>query len=170
MARKDWTEAIASAARRQSEEAAPLEAVFKEWEEEQAADPALRKLMEETRPLRERLLNPSAGEGERFADLHRLEEILAARQGELEARSPEAGAAAAAAALEPVEGMSALAAALRAKDFEKAGQRAGEAGAKLASAASAPAGAKAASLALLHDVAHHAHDIVVETILVPTSS
>ncbi len=115
--------------------ASAMEALFKDWEEsfespEEAE--AMRALMAELVPLRERLENPKASEAEVFSDLNRLEEAVAARRKELESRSLEPHAAEMAGAMESVEGMSAMSAALRRGDFaaarDQAGQLAGQLG------------------------------------------
>ncbi len=115
-----------------------LETVFKDWEEAKAKDEGLKKLMEETAPLRERLMAPGSNEKQRFADLNRLEEIVAAEKAKLEAQSLDPRAAALADALSPMEGMSALAAALRKKDFGKAADQAAQAAEKLGQAGAQP--------------------------------
>lgn len=122
-----------------------LEAVFKDWEEAKAKDEELKKLLEKLAPLQEKLLAPGASDKQRFADLNRLEEIVASEKAKLDAKSLEPQAAALADAFSSMEGMSAMAAALRKKDFGKAAEQAGEAGEKLsAEKAAVPQGAQEA--------------------------
>jgi hypothetical protein len=125
--------------------AAALETVFKDWEEAKPKDEELKKLLEKTAPLRDRLIAQGASEKQRFADLNRLEEIVAAEKAKLDAQSLEPQAANLADALASMEGMSALSAALRKKDFEKAADQARQAAEKLgAENAEVPKGAQEA--------------------------
>ena len=104
-----------------------LEALFKDWDQAKTQDEDLKKMLELVAPLRERLTAPGANEKQCFADLNRLEEIVAAEKAKLESQSLEPQAANLADALQPMEGMGALAAALRKKDFEKAAEQANQA-------------------------------------------
>lgn len=110
-----------------------LEAVFKDWEqaEKKFDDPELRERLAEVKPLREQILAGKLNEKEALVALSRLEEKLEAARRSLEAQSPESSAAELASAFEPIEGMSAMAAALRRKDFAQADKLAAELADKL---------------------------------------
>ncbi len=125
-----------------------LEEVFKDWElaQQEVQDPELQKLLEELKPLREKLQAGEIKEADVLAQLSRLEDKLEAARKALEAQSLEPFAADLAAAFEPIAGMSATASALRRKDFGQAEQRAGEMADKLAQdGAQLPEGAKSAA-------------------------
>lgn len=111
-----------------------LEDVFKDWElaQDEIQDPELQKLLEELRPLREKLQAGEIKEGEVLAELSRVEDKLEAARKALEAQSLAPFAADLAGAFEPIAGMSSTASALRRGDFGQAEQRAGEAADKLA--------------------------------------
>jgi hypothetical protein len=122
-----------------------LEEVFKDWEQAQPerASEELRALMEALQPLRERMAEGKLTEKEALVALSRVEEKLAAARRELDAQSLESSAAELAGALEPIEGMSSLAAALRRRDFAAAEQLAAKAAEKLdRPGAELPKGAK----------------------------
>ena len=120
-----------------------LEEMFKNWDEVKE----LEKMMEQIAPIRERLLDLNSSEKQQFADIVRLEEIIAAERAKLDALSLEPQAGNLADALQPMEGMGALAAALRKKDFDKAVELAKEAAARLANG-EVPKGSKEAGEAM----------------------
>jgi len=123
-----------------------IEALFNDWEQAKATDKELEKLLEKISPIKESLTSPQATEKQRLVDMCQLEEIVAAEKAKLDAQSLEPQAAQLAEALEPMEGMSALAAALRKKDFEKAADQARQAEEKLAQEnAQLPKGSKEAA-------------------------
>ncbi len=111
-----------------------LEQVFKDWEEAEKKfdDPELRRLLEELKPLREKIAAGQLKEKEALVALSRVEEKLEAARKSLEAQSIESSAAELAAALEPLQNMSAMAAALRRKDFGQAEKLAAEQAEQLA--------------------------------------
>jgi hypothetical protein len=111
-----------------------LEEVFKDWEEAEKKfdDPELRERLAELKPLREQILAGKLTEKEALVALSRIEDKLAAARKSLEAQSLEPSAAELASAFEPIEGMSAMAAALRRKDFAQAEKLAAELADKLA--------------------------------------
>ena len=113
--------------------ATAMEELFKEWQEaaDESGDEEFKQALDELRPLRERLTRENAPAAEMLADLNRVEEKLAAARTKLEARSLDPHAAALAAAFDPMKGMSALAAALRRKDFAAAEQLARDSADKL---------------------------------------
>lgn len=129
-----------------------LRQVFDDWDrsEHDQHDPELRKLLEELRPLREKLARPDAAleAKEAFKELSRVEDKLAAAQAKLDAQSIQPLAADLAAALEKVDGLGALAAAVRRHDFENAEARAEQAARQMqAPDAKTPQGAQAADAA-----------------------
>jgi len=101
-------------------EAAAVEELLKDWEKaaERTADPELKNLLAELQPLREQL--PKMTEREMLLALSKIENKLEALREAAGKESLEASAADMAAAFENVEGLSALAAALRQKNFAKA--------------------------------------------------
>lgn len=138
---------IAAHSRPRDIRAVALEELFKDWDQAREKDEDLRKMMEKIAPLRERLTAPHSSEKRQFADMVRLEEIVAAERAKLDAQSLEPQAANLADALQPMEGMGALAAALRKKDFEKATNLAQDAANRLAEKEEVPKGAKEAGAA-----------------------
>lgn len=127
--------------------AVAIEELFKDWDQAKERDADLKKMMEKIGPIRERLTAPHSNEKQQFADMVRLEEIVAAEKAKLEAQSLEPQAASLADALQAMEGMGALAAALRKKDFDKATELAKEAADRLAEKQEAPKGTKEAGAA-----------------------
>ncbi|MFZ4683519.1 MAG: hypothetical protein ACOYMS_13510, partial [Terrimicrobiaceae bacterium] len=101
-------------------EAAAVEELLKDWDKaaELTEDPELKNLLAELQPLREQL--PKMDEREMLLTLSKIENKLEALRDAAGKESLEASAADMAAAFENVEGMSAMAAALRQKNFEKA--------------------------------------------------
>jgi hypothetical protein len=128
------------------EESAALEKVFKDWEKSQQdqPDPDLQKLLEEIKPLREKLAEGELSEKELFVELNKVQERLAEMQKQLDEESVEPMAGDLAEALEGLDGAGALAAALRRKDFEAAQQEAAKAEKKFREGQSKmPSGSKA---------------------------
>lgn len=101
-------------------EAAAVEELLKDWDKaaELTQDPELKDLLAELQPLREQL--PKMDEREMLLTLSKIENKLEALRDAAGKESLEASAADMAAAFESVDGMSAMAAALRQKNFEKA--------------------------------------------------
>ncbi len=101
-----------------------LRQVFDDWDQSERSqhDPELRKLLDGLRPLREKLARQDAAmeAKEAFKELSRVEDKLAAAQAKLDAPSLHPLAADLAAALEKVDGLGTLAAAVRRRDFEHA--------------------------------------------------
>ena len=129
-----------------------LRQVFDDWDqsERDQHDPELRKLLDELRPLREKLARPDAAleEREAFKELGRVEDKLAAVQAKLDAQSLQPLSAALAAALEKVDGLGTLAADVRRHDFENAETHAEQAARQMqAPDAKTPQGASAAEAA-----------------------
>ncbi len=110
-----------------------LEAVFKDWDEagRKFDDPELRKTLEELQPLREKMAQGQLTEKEAMIALSRVETKLEAARQQLMAKSLEPAAAELAAAFDPLQGMSAMSAALRRKDFAEAEKLAAEQAEKL---------------------------------------
>lgn len=128
------------------ESAAAVEEMLADWEKaaELTEDSELKELLAELKPLREEL--PKMNEREMLLALSKLESKLEALREAAAKDSLEASAGDMAAALENVEGMGALAAALRRKEFEKAAEMARTESQKLAQKdAKVPSGADAAS-------------------------
>lgn len=132
-----------------NEDAAAIEEILADWEKaaELTEDPELKELLAELQPLRDQL--PTMNEREMLLALSKLENKLEALRESAAKDSMETSAADMAAALENVDGMGALAAALRRKEFEEAAklaekeaQKLGEKGAKT------PAGSDSASTQL----------------------
>nr|MDQ3624802.1 hypothetical protein [Verrucomicrobiota bacterium] len=117
-----------------------LEEVFKDWEEAQKKfdDPELRRALEELKPLREKMASGELKERDVLVALGRVEDKLEAARKGLEAQSLGPSAAELASAFEPLQGMSATAAALRREDFGQAEKLAGEMAAKLEQPDAAP--------------------------------
>ena len=111
-----------------------LEEVFKDWDEaaKKFDDPELRQRLAEVKPLREQIHAGKLSEKEALSALSRVEEKLEAARKSLEAQSLEPSAGELASAFEPIEGMSAMAAALRRKDFAQAEKLASDSAEKLA--------------------------------------
>ena len=129
--------------------ASALEAVFKDWDLEKNKDEELKKMLEKVAPLRAKLTDPATNERQCFENLNQLEEMVAAKKAAIEAQSMEPQATNLADAFQPMEGMSALAAALRKKDFEKASEQALQTAKKLgAENAEVPKGSKEAAQAV----------------------
>jgi len=126
-------------------EAATVEELLKDWEKaaELTGDPELKNLLAELQPMREQL--PKMTEREMLLTLSKIENKLEALREAAGKESLEASAADMAAAFENVEGMSALAAALRQKNFEKADKLAEKEAEKLSQpGAETPKGAEQA--------------------------
>jgi hypothetical protein len=129
-----------------AEDAASIEEMLKDWEKaaEMTEDPELKELLAELQPLRDQL--PKMNEREMLLALSKLENKLEALRDAASKDSMEASAGDMASALENVEGMGALAAALRKKEFQKAAELAEKEGKKLEEkGAKIPAGASDAS-------------------------
>ena len=129
-----------------------LREVFDDWDqsERDQHDPELRKLLDELRPLREKLARKDAALEERdaFKELSRVEDKLAAAQARLDAQSLQPLAPDLAAALEKVDGLGTLAADVRRRDFEQAEARAEQAARQMqAPDAKTPQGPPAAEAA-----------------------
>ena len=129
-----------------------LRQVLDDWDqsERDQHDPELRKLLDELKPLRERLARPDAAleEHEAFKELSRVEDKLAAMQFRLDAQSLQPLSADLAAALEKVDGLGTLAADVRRRDFESAEAQAADAARRMeAPEAKTPQGAPAAEAA-----------------------
>lgn len=116
---------------RERADAAAMRALFDDWEKsgQEQGDPELKSLLEELRPERERLARQDAAldEREAFTLLSRVEEKLAARQAKLEAQSLRPMAADLATALDGINGLAGLAAAVRRGDFQNAERQASDA-------------------------------------------
>ncbi|HEY3899511.1 MAG TPA: hypothetical protein VGM54_12900 [Chthoniobacter sp.] len=110
-----------------------LEEVFKDWDEaaKKTNDPKLQEQLALMKPLREQMLSGKIDDKEVLAALSRLEEKLQAAREQIQAQSLEPSAAELASALEPFQGMSAMAASLRRKDFGQAEKLAQELAEKL---------------------------------------
>jgi hypothetical protein len=110
-----------------------LEEVFKDWDEaaKKSNDPKLKEQLALMKPTREQMLSGKISEKEVLTALSRLEEKLQSAREQLKAQSLEPSAAELASALEPFQGMSAMAAALRRKDFGQAEKLAQELADKL---------------------------------------
>ena len=129
-----------------------LRDVFDDWDqsERDQHDPELRKLLDELRPLREKLAGKDAAleAREAFKELGRVEDKLAAAQARLDARSLQPLAPDLAAALEKVDGLGTLAADVRRRDFEHAEAHADQAARQMQSPdAKTPQGPQAADAA-----------------------
>ncbi len=129
-----------------------LRQVFDDWDQSERAqhDPELRKLLDELRPLREKLARRDAAleTKEAFKELSRVEDKLAAAQAKLDAHSLQPLSADLAAALEKVDGLGTLAADVRRQDFEHAEAHAEQAARQMqAPDAKPPQGAQAADAA-----------------------
>lgn len=110
-----------------------LEAVFKDWDDagKKFEDPELHRTLEELQPLREKMAKGQLTEKEAMVALSRVETKLEAARQQLMAKSLEPSAAELAAAFDPLQGMSAMSAALRRKDFGEAEKLAAEQADKL---------------------------------------
>ena len=121
---------------REIDTAQALRDVFNDWDksEKEHPDPELKKLLTDLQPLREKLAAKDAALNEReaFTELSKVEEKLAAMQAKLDAQSLQPMAADMAAALDKVDGLGALAAAVRKNDFEKAEAQADKAAEQMA--------------------------------------
>ncbi len=129
-----------------------LRQVFDDWDQSERGqpDPELRRLLDDLRPLREKLARKDTAleEKEAFKELSRVEDKLAAAQAKLDAQSLQPLSPALAAALEKVDGLGTLAAAVRRRDFERAEAHAEQAARQMqASDAKTPQGAQAAEAA-----------------------
>ncbi|MBE7219416.1 MAG: hypothetical protein INR64_13155, partial [Caulobacteraceae bacterium] len=123
-----------------------------DWDRSQREQPdeELKKILADLQPLRERLAQPDAGldEHEAFQQLGRIEEKLAAARARLDAQSLAPFAPDLAAALEKVNGLGALAAAVRRGDFGGAQEQAAQAAKQMnAAGASVPHDAASAEAA-----------------------
>lgn len=128
------------------EEAAAIEEMLQDWEKaaELTQDPELKELLAELQPMREQL--PKMSEREMMLALSKLENRLEKMKEAASKDSMEASAGDMAAAFEDVEGMGALASALRRKDFEKAAELAEQQAEKLGKeGAKTPEGADGAA-------------------------
>ena len=129
-----------------NQDAAAIEEILKDWEKaaELTEDPELKELLAELQPLRDEL--PKMSEREMLLALSKLESKLEALREAASKDSMEASAGDMAAALENVEGMGALAASLRRKEFDKAAEQADKESKKLSQKdAKIPSGADSAS-------------------------
>lgn len=129
-----------------ADDAASIEEMLADWEKaaEMTDDPELKELVAELRPLRDEL--PKMNEREMLLALSKLENKLEALRDAASKDSMEASAGDMASALQNVDGMGALAAALRRKEFEKAAELAEKEGKKLdEKGAKIPGGADSAS-------------------------
>lgn len=127
-------------------EAAAVEELLKDWDRaaELTEDPELKNLLGELQPLREQLA--TMDEREMLLTLSKIENKLEALRDAAGKESLEASAADMAAAFESVDGMSAMAAALRQKNFDKAARLAEKESGKLSQpGAEIPKGANQAS-------------------------
>lgn len=117
-------------------EFAAVEEMFKDWEnaEKQTKDEELRRLLEEAAPLREMLAENEITETEAMLALSRLEAKAMELKKALENQSLASSSEDLAKAFDPLEGLSALAAALRSGDFEKAEEIAMDAAEKMEAA------------------------------------
>ena len=126
-----------------------LREVLDDWDKSQKEqpDPDLKQLLAELQPLREKLAAKDAALNERqaFTELSRVEEKLAAIQAKLDAQSIKPHAAEMAAAMDKVDGLGALAAALRRNDFEKAEGHAEKAAEQMAKPGAKPPQGEAAA-------------------------
>ncbi len=128
------------------EEAAAIEEMLQDWEKaaEQMDDPELRELVAELQPLRDEL--PNMSEREMLLALSKLENRLEALRESAAKNSLETMSADLAAAMDDMEGMGALAAALRRKEFEEAAELAEKEAQKLGkNGAQIPKGAELAA-------------------------
>ena len=134
---------------RERDAAQALRDVLNDWDksEQEQPDPELKKLLADLQPLREKLARKDAAldEREAFTALSRVEEKLAAMQAKLAAQSLQPMAAEMAAAMDKVDGLSTLAAALRRNDFEKAEAHADQAAQQMAKPGAKPPGGEAAA-------------------------
>lgn len=126
--------------------------ILNDWDKSQQEqpDPELKKLLADLQPLREKLAAKDAALNERqaFTELNRVEEKLAAIQARLDAQSIKPQSAELAAALDKVDGLAALAAAVRRNDFEGAEKHADQAAEQMAKpGAKTPQGEQAADAA-----------------------
>jgi hypothetical protein len=139
---------------RERDAARALRDVFNDWDQSQREhpDPELAKLLADLQPLREKLAGKDAALSEReaFTDLSRVEDKLAAIQARVDAQSLRPMAAEMAAALDKVDGLGALAAAVRRDDFPNAQAEAGRAAQQMAQP-----GAKLPPAAQANDAAGH---------------
>ncbi len=136
---------LAAEAAGPKEEAAAIEEILADWEKaaELTGDPELKELLAELQPLRGQL--SKMNEREMLLALSKLENKLEALRESASKDSLETSAADMAAALENVDGMDPLAAALRRKEFEKAAELAREEARKLGEkGAKTPAGSDSA--------------------------
>jgi hypothetical protein len=110
-----------------------LEEVFKDWDEaaKKTNDPKLREQLALMKSVREQMLAGKIDDKEVLSALSRLEEKLQSAREQIKAQSLEPSAAELASAVEPFQGMSAMAAALRRKDFGEAEKLAQELAEKL---------------------------------------
>jgi hypothetical protein len=144
----DFRRVLANRPAQRDPRAAALEALFQDWDKAKEKDESLKKLMESIAPVRQQLSASKGDERQQLASLNRLEEIVAAEKAKLAGQSIEAQAAKLANAFQSMEGMGALAAALRKNDFDKAAECAKQqAEALAAEKAQVPNGAKEAGQA-----------------------
>ena len=110
------------------ETAQAFRTLLDDWDQSQRDQPddELKKILADLQPLRERLARPDAAldEHEAFQQLSRIEEKIAAARARLDAQSLAPFAPDLAAALEKVNGLGALAAAVRRGDFGAAQEQA----------------------------------------------
>lgn len=144
-ARGDMVRADDSVAAEQRKELAEL---FKDWDEaqEKFPDPQLEQLLQEVKPLREKIAAGQLDKRETLLELSKLEDRLAAMQEEQEKASLDPHAAGLADALAGIEEMKQLASSLREKDYEKARKAADKLDKELSrQGASVPSGARSQS-------------------------
>jgi hypothetical protein len=130
-------------------QAMEIEELFKDWEQamEESPDPELQRLLEQLRPLRDKVASGEVTQKEMLLELSKAEERLASMQRQLAEASIEPFAAEMADALSRMGGMEALASALSERDFARAKEAADKLAEKFNDpSAQVPEGAKDASV------------------------
>jgi hypothetical protein len=133
-----------------AEQVKPLEQVFQDWDAAQkiAPSPELAELMKQIQPMRAQMAAGQMTEKQLFLKLNEVQARLEAQRQQLEASSLEPLAQTMAAAMQNLDGMSGLAAALQRKDFAAAREQAAQAEQKYQSGtARLPEGANAQAAA-----------------------
>ena len=133
-----------------AEQLKPLEQVFQDWDEAQkiAPSPEMEELLKQIAPIREQMAAGQMTEKQLFLKLNEVQARLQAAKDRLQATSLEPMAQSMAEAVQNLDGMSGLAAALQRKDFATAREQAAQAEEKYKSgAAKMPEGANAQTAA-----------------------
>ena len=107
------------------EQLKPLEAVFADWEEAQkiAPSPEMEKLLKDLQPLREQMAAGTLSQKQLLLKLNDVQARLQAEQDKLDASSLDALAQPMAEAMQDLDAMSGVSAALQRKDYDAASQQ-----------------------------------------------